>query len=88
MLAVEKERPPPPLVVQLSAREREVLSNAALGSSNKEIAHTLGLAHSTVRVLLTRAARKLGASNRPQLKWAFFAFNSSCNGSPAESKPT
>ena len=72
MLAVEKERPPP-LVVQLSAREREVLSNAALGWSNKEIAHTLGLAHSTVRVLLTRAARKLGASNRPQLIQRFTA---------------
>jgi DNA-binding CsgD family transcriptional regulator len=52
---------------ELSARERQVVANAALGRSNKEIAYALGLADSTVRVLLARAARKLGTSSRREL---------------------
>jgi DNA-binding CsgD family transcriptional regulator len=52
---------------ELSARERQVLANAALGRSNKEIAYALGLAHSTVRVLMGRAATKLRATSRREL---------------------
>jgi DNA-binding NarL/FixJ family response regulator len=48
----------------LSEREREVLAMAAMGHHNKLIAYELGLAHSTVRVLLHRAAAKLGAACR------------------------
>jgi DNA-binding CsgD family transcriptional regulator len=48
----------------LSERERQVLAFAALDHSNKEIAYELGLAPATVRVLMVRAARKLGASGR------------------------
>jgi DNA-binding CsgD family transcriptional regulator len=51
----------------LSARERQVASLAALGRTNKEIAYELGLAHATVRVLLSRAAAKLGARTRREL---------------------
>src|SRR5262249_14956466 len=36
----------------LSAREQQALAAAAQGRSNKEIAYELGIAHSTVRVLL------------------------------------
>lgn len=50
----------------LSHREEQVLGYAALGHSNKLIAYELGLAHSTVRVLLARAAAKLGARGREQ----------------------
>lgn len=52
---------------QLSVREREVLSLALLGHSAKLIAYSLGLAHSTVRVHLTNASRKLGARTRREL---------------------
>lgn len=51
----------------LSAREQQVTSLAALGHSNKLIAYELGLAHSTVRVLFTRAAAKLGARTRAEV---------------------
>ena len=43
----------------LSQREREVLDRALLGHENKLIAYELGLAASTVRVLIQRAAIKL-----------------------------
>jgi DNA-binding CsgD family transcriptional regulator len=49
---------------QLSPRERQVLAYASLGHSNKVIAYELGLSASTVRVLLTRASRKLGVKGR------------------------
>ena len=50
----------------LSPREHAVLVAAAAGHHNKLIASDLGLASSTVRVLLFRAMRKLGASNRAE----------------------
>jgi DNA-binding NarL/FixJ family response regulator len=57
----------------LSPREREVLSIALLGRTNKEIAFQLAIGHSTVRVLLTRAAKKLGAHDRYDLLRRFEA---------------
>jgi DNA-binding CsgD family transcriptional regulator len=51
----------------LSFREQQVAVLAALGRSNKLIAYELGLAHSTVRVLMARAAQKLGAQSRSEL---------------------
>jgi len=51
----------------LSARERQVAALASLRRSNKVIAYELGLAHSTVRVLLARAAAKLGVGSREEL---------------------
>jgi len=51
----------------LTERERAVAAYAAMGHSNKLIAYDLGIAHSTVRVLLARAASKLGARSRGEL---------------------
>ncbi|HVY30468.1 MAG TPA: helix-turn-helix transcriptional regulator [Polyangiaceae bacterium] len=57
----------------LSRREEQVLACAALGHSNKLIAYELGLAHSTVRVLLARASSKLGARGREEALKQFHA---------------
>ncbi len=51
----------------LTPRERAVAAYAALGHSNKLIAYDLGIAHSTVRVLLARAAAKIGVRTREDL---------------------
>jgi DNA-binding CsgD family transcriptional regulator len=51
----------------LSPRERQVVRQACLGRHNKLIAYELGLSASTVRVLVSRAARKLGAASRAEL---------------------
>jgi DNA-binding CsgD family transcriptional regulator len=55
----------------LSARERQVVALAALGQPNKMIAYELGIATSTVGVLLMRASRKVGAKIRRQLVAAY-----------------
>jgi DNA-binding CsgD family transcriptional regulator len=51
----------------LSPRERQVVTAAAAGRTNKLIAYELGLAYSTVRVLLARAAKRLGVQSRREL---------------------
>ncbi|MBX3190651.1 MAG: helix-turn-helix transcriptional regulator [Labilithrix sp.] len=51
----------------LAARERQVLAYVVMGHSDKMIAYELGLAHSTVRVLIARARAKLGAKSRGDL---------------------
>ncbi|HXX68417.1 MAG TPA: helix-turn-helix transcriptional regulator [Polyangiaceae bacterium] len=51
----------------LSPREREVVLSALHGKLNKLIAFEMGLAQSTVRVLIARAAAKLGVSSRAAL---------------------
>jgi len=51
----------------LSERERQVVAYAALGQSTKETAYALGISDSTVRVLLARAAARLGAKTRASL---------------------
>jgi DNA-binding CsgD family transcriptional regulator len=66
LLAAENE-PKPRLHAALSRREQQVVSFANLGHSNKLIAYELGIAHSTVKVLLSRAAAKLGASSREEV---------------------
>lgn len=55
----------------LSDRERQVVSCAAMGHSNKLIAYDLGLSTGTVSVLLARAAQKLGVVGRVALIRAF-----------------
>jgi len=51
----------------LSPRESQVASLAVLGRTNKVIAYELGLSDSTVRVLMKRAAAKLGVRTRAEL---------------------
>lgn len=50
----------------LTERERAVAAYAAMGHTNKMIAYELGIAHSTVRVLLARAAAKVGVRSRDE----------------------
>ena len=51
----------------LTQREREIVAQAASGSSNKEIAQQLGISDATVRVLMSRAANRLGVRRRKEL---------------------
>jgi DNA-binding CsgD family transcriptional regulator len=66
LLAMDN-RAKPPSIELLSAREREVVLQALRGQDNKAIANALGLAHSTVRVLLARAAAKASVRTRRAL---------------------
>jgi DNA-binding NarL/FixJ family response regulator len=50
----------------LTRRQRNVLDLMAKGQSNREIAHALNLAESTVKVHITAIFRILGVSNRTQ----------------------
>jgi DNA-binding CsgD family transcriptional regulator len=56
---------------QLTRREKEVLEHASRGHNNKLIASALGVAPSTIGVLLFRAAAKVGAKSRRELLRAF-----------------
>jgi two-component system nitrate/nitrite response regulator NarL len=56
---------PDPLA-QLSAREQQVLRQIALGASNKEIARTLSIAETTVKIHVQHILRKLDLSSRVQ----------------------
>lgn len=51
----------------LTPRERQVVSLLALGHHPKLVAYELGISHATVRVLMARAARRLGARSRDEL---------------------
>jgi DNA-binding CsgD family transcriptional regulator len=51
----------------LADRERQVVLQAVLGFTNKEIAYSLGISNSTVRVLMARAAKKIGVRTRKEL---------------------
>jgi DNA-binding CsgD family transcriptional regulator len=51
----------------LTIRERDVVCRACAGYSNKEIAHQMNISSSTVRVLVSRACRKVSVANRNQL---------------------
>jgi DNA-binding CsgD family transcriptional regulator len=62
---------------QLTPRERQVAGQAARGLANKVIAFDLGLSTSTVGVLLSRAARKLGVRSRKQLMYVVATFGAS-----------
>jgi len=57
----------PAAIALLTERERQVVSLAAMGQSNKAIAYDLGIATSTVGVLVSRALRRLGLRSRRDL---------------------
>jgi DNA-binding CsgD family transcriptional regulator len=59
--------PAPQGPATLSTREQQVAALAAIGRSNKLISYELGLAHSTVRVLISRACAKLAVTSRTEL---------------------
>jgi two-component system nitrate/nitrite response regulator NarL len=50
----------------LSPREHDVLRQIALGASNKEIARTLDIAETTVKIHVQHILRKLGLTSRVQ----------------------
>lgn len=50
----------------LTPRELDTLREIARGASNKEIARTLGIAETTVKIHVQRILRKLGLSSRVQ----------------------
>lgn len=54
----------PPLTEQLSDRERQVLRLVAAGLANKQIAHRLGIAESTVKVHTGNIFRRIGVTDR------------------------
>ena len=58
--------PPASKLDALSPREREILRGIALGQGNKEIARTLGIAETTVKIHVQHILRKLDVSSRVQ----------------------
>ncbi|HWL85439.1 MAG TPA: helix-turn-helix transcriptional regulator [Polyangiaceae bacterium] len=66
-IVAKENAPAPPEVGALTLRERQILGYAALGHENKVIAYDLGIAHATVKVLMARAASKLGVRSRAEL---------------------
>jgi DNA-binding CsgD family transcriptional regulator len=61
----------------LTVREGQILRFAELGLDNKTIAHKLGVEHSTVRVLVRRAALKFGVRRRTDLIRRYRDYNRS-----------
>lgn len=63
--ALASEPPAPASVLDLlSAREQDILRGIARGDSNKEIARTLGIAETTVKIHVQHVLRKLDVSSR------------------------
>lgn len=58
---------PSPLKEKLTARERETMVCVARGESNKEIARTLNVAESTVKIHVQNILKKLSLSSRVQI---------------------
>jgi DNA-binding NarL/FixJ family response regulator len=68
-LLLQARRPQP--AVQLTAREREVLTLVREGLANKQIARRLGITERTVKAHLTSAFARIGVSDRTQAAlWA------------------
>lgn len=51
-------------ITSLTGRQREVLTHMSMGKSNKEIARSLRISESTVKVHVAAAFRQLGVHNR------------------------
>ena len=66
-LFAERNDPQISWIDTLTPREQQVVAYASLGHSSKQIAYDLGIADSTVRVLLVRAAARAGAASTREL---------------------
>jgi DNA-binding CsgD family transcriptional regulator len=66
LVARRNDHQPAPLAL-LTQRERQVVALARMGQSNKAIAYDLGIATSTVGVLVSRALQRLGLRSRRDL---------------------
>lgn len=86
VVAVENALPTRPARTDLSEREHQVMTQAHLGHTDKVIAYELGLSASTVRVLLHRAARKLGAPTRKEALARFDALVKARQGGEARGR--
>jgi two-component system nitrate/nitrite response regulator NarL len=62
----EAPQPVPSVLAGLSPREHDILRGIARGESNKEIARTLGIAETTVKIHVQHVLRKLSISSRVQ----------------------
>jgi FixJ family two-component response regulator len=51
----------------LSSRERDIMLHVVAGRLNKQIAHDIGIAESTVKVHRTNLMRKMKARSLPEL---------------------
>jgi len=66
-LAARSQGVPQPLLNRLSQRERQVAEAVSNGSTNKEIARTMGITERTVKAHLSAVFEKLGVHNRMHL---------------------
>jgi DNA-binding CsgD family transcriptional regulator len=66
-VVARENRPEVRGLATLTDRERQVVAYLAMGQSNKEAAYALGISDVTVRVLIRRAASKLGVRSRDSL---------------------
>ncbi|HWO10815.1 MAG TPA: helix-turn-helix transcriptional regulator [Polyangiaceae bacterium] len=82
-VVARENAPRPPGPRALTERERQVIAYAALGHDNKVIAYDLGIAHATVKVLMARAASKLGVKSRPD---AIAAYLGACGRAAAHER--
>jgi DNA-binding NarL/FixJ family response regulator len=80
-LTAAARSPQSPSASALTRREREVVERALSGAYNKLIAYDLGVCHSTIRVLMSRAASKLGVRTRAEVLSRFAAIKA--EGAPA-----
>ncbi|BAY50269.1 two-component response regulator (plasmid) [Scytonema sp. HK-05] len=64
--APRQQQEPPPKLLELTAREREVLRMIAAGASNREIAQALVLTEGTVRNYISHILNRLNVRNRTQ----------------------
>ena len=68
----------------LSSREREIMVQVTAGRLNKQIAHDIGIAESTVKVHRTNLMRKMKARSLPELS----RMADSLNLSPEKTRPS
>jgi DNA-binding CsgD family transcriptional regulator len=66
-VVVSEEPAQAPSLLALTRRERQIVAEAVAGSNNQQIAQRLGISHATVRVLMARAANRLGVRTRKAL---------------------